>query len=461
MAMNTKPVINREDEQRQISTVLQALRQSRVKQGQPWPIVHLSGVAGIGKTTLLLQVQQQARALGLPVLWGTVRPGTHIDAVASQLLSDLPSPPLSPSPGERHDPTPDHTTPGLAQLIPRLRLLVHQQGAAVLLLDDVEIGNASQLRWLVALLDALGKETPLLLVQTAAGSLPWSWQTVLNRPVLPLELGPLDRVSSALLLDRHAPTLAPEARALALTWAAGYPLALVVLADALRDGTLVPRQPADRTRLLEQLTERVLRHGVLGALPPAERPAVETLLRLLAVPRRFTAMLLQDLIEQFAPEWRQSDRFAYFFLPQQLAARTHALRWQFERAGYVVVAPVRHLLQVLWQEEAPARWREILRWLAAFQERLTARASGPERIRSLADQLAYRLLGEEPTRRVEQMPSVLASLHQEPQAVSLQVVAALQQDQDLQAALGEQASDWQAALQALEREILAQEQGKE
>ncbi|MBE3568500.1 MAG: hypothetical protein IMW90_22520, partial [Thermogemmatispora sp.] len=111
--------------------------------------------------------------------------------------------------------------------------------------------------------------------------------------------------------------------------------------------------------------------------------------------------------------------------------------------------------------EAPARWREILRWLAAFQERLTARASGPERIRSLADQLAYRLLGEEPTRRVEQMPSVLASLHQEPQAVSLQVVAALQQDQDLQAALGEQASDWQAALQALEREILAQEQGKE
>ncbi|WP_162179547.1 ATP-binding protein [Thermogemmatispora carboxidivorans] len=448
--MNTKPVINREDEQRQISTILQALRQPRGTQDQPWPIVHLFGVAGIGKTTLLRQIQQQARALGLPALWGAVQPGEHIDAVASQLLPDLPSPPLSPSPGEEHGSAPHHSPPGLAQLIPGLRLLVHQQGAAVLLLDDVEIGDASQLRWLVALLDALGKQAPLLLVQTAAGPLPWSWQTVLNRPVLPLELGPLDHVSSALLLERHAPTLAPEARALALDWADGYPLALVVLAAALRDGTLDPRQPADRARLREQLTERVLRQGVLGALPPEERPAIETLLRLLAVPRRFTAMLLQDLIEQFAPEWRQGAPFAYFFLPQQLADRTHALRWQSERAGYVVVAPVRHLLQVLWQEEAPARWQEILRWLAAFQERLTEQANGPERIRSLADQLAYRLLGEEPTRRVEQMPSVLASLRQEPQAVSLQVVADLQQDQDLQAALGEQASAWQAALRALQ-----------
>ncbi|RAQ94309.1 ATP-binding protein [Thermogemmatispora tikiterensis] len=459
--MNTEPVINREDEQRQLSTILQALRQPHRNQGQSWPIVHLSGVAGIGKTTLLRQVQQQARALRLPVLWGAVQPGAPIDAVVSQLLPALPSPPPSLSSGAGHGPGPDHPTPGLAQLIPGLRLLVQQQGAAVLLLDDVESDDASQLRWLVALLDALGKQTPLLLVLAAAAPLPWSWQSVLSRPVLLLELGPLDRVSSALLLDRHAPTLAPEVRALALNWADGYPLALVVLAEALRDGRLDPRQPADRARLREQLTERVLRQGVLGTLPPAERPAVEQLLRLLAVPRRFTAMLLQDLIEQFAPEWRQSDPFAYFFLPQRLAAGTHALHWQFERAGYVVSAPVRHLLQILWQEEAPSQWRQLQRWLAAFQERLTERASGPERIRSLADQLAYRLLSEEPTRRGEQLPSLLASLRQEPQAVSLQVVAALQQDQELQLALGEQASDWQAALQTLERAILTQEQGKE
>ncbi|RAQ95866.1 hypothetical protein A4R35_09985 [Thermogemmatispora tikiterensis] len=67
-----------------------------------------------------------------------------------------------------------------------------------------------------------------------------------------------------------APTLAPEVRALALAWADGYPLALVVLAQALRDGRLDPRQPADRTRLLEQLAE--LAQGLrLDAAPGCSR----------------------------------------------------------------------------------------------------------------------------------------------------------------------------------------------
>jgi hypothetical protein len=427
--MSAEGCVNRQQELRQLEDALQLLRQDPRQDpaAQRLPVITLCGLVGIGKTTLLRQVEQRAQALGLPVLWRSLPAPEPAGAGAGAAI--------------------------LAQLQPALETCLHEQGRAVLLLDDVDPNDRQLLQGLEQLLRLRGPASSLLLVLTAGHPLPWSWEHAREPSRQVLELGPLDPASSALLLERHAPALAPEARALALTWAAGYPLALVVLADALRDGTLDPRQPAARARLLEQLTGRVLRQGVLGALPPEERPASETLLRLLAVPRRFTAMLLQDLIEQFAPEWRQSDRFAYFFLPQQLAARTHALRWQFERAGYVVVAPVRHLLQVLWQEEAPARWREIQQWLAAFWVRRALQGhQQEERVGALLEWSLQRLQLAAPAARAQESQALLAELAAWPwrdPGERQQALALLGQDQELLTTLGEQAAAWQAALRAL------------
>ncbi|WP_069805995.1 hypothetical protein [Thermogemmatispora onikobensis] len=427
--MSAEGCVNRQQELRQLEDALQLLRQDPRQDpaAQRLPVITLCGLVGIGKTTLLRQVEQRAQALGLPVLW-------------------------------RNLPTPEPAGAGagaaiLAQLQPALETCLHEQGRAVLLLDDVDPANPSQLQQLSALLQTPGGQAPLLVIVTAGRPLSWSWERVLlPQPLQVLELGPLDPASSALLLERHAPALSPEARALALTWADGYPLALVVLADALRDGTLDPRQPAARARLLEQLTGRVLRQGVLGALPPEERPVAETLLRLLAVPRRFTAMLLQDLIEQFAPALTQEHPFAYFFLPQRLSARTSTLRWQFGHAGYVVVEPVRHLLQVLWREQDPDRWQDIQRWLAAFWSQRARQGRESERVGALLEWSLQRLQLAAPAARAQESQALLAELAAWPwrdPGERQQALALLGQDQELLTTLGEQAAAWQAALRAL------------
>nr|BBH92254.1 hypothetical protein KTA_04530 [Thermogemmatispora argillosa] len=414
----------------QLEAVLQRLAGEAPSAG----VIELCGLAGSGKTTLLRQVEHRARALGLPVVWRSL--------------------PLPATAAAGEDPGAGAAI--LAALRPEVEACLRQQGRAVLLLDDVDPADAFQLEQLMALLPPQGRPAPLLVVLTAGRPLSWSWEWVLlsqSRQVLTLP--PLEAAGSAALLEAVAPRLAPEARALALAWADGYPLALVVLAEALRDGTLDPRQPADRVRLLEQLTERVLRQGVLGALPPAERPAAETLLRLLAVPHRFTALLLHELVEQFAPELAPAQPLHSLWWLQRLKAATQAFRWVQEgvRVGYRMEPPLRHLLQALWQDEAPDRWQEIQRWLVEFWSRRARQGQPQERVGALLEWSLARLQLAAPAARVQESQALLAELAAWPwrdSAARQQAVAALGQDQELLTTLGAAAATWQAGLASLE-----------
>lgn len=431
--MSAEGCVNRQQELRQLEDALQLLRQDPA--ARRLPVITLCGLVGIGKTTLLRQVEQRAQARGLPVLWRS-----------------LPTPDPAGAGG-----VPEAGAAILAELPAELETCQQQQGRAVLLLDDVDPANPSQLQQLSALLQLQGGQAPLLVIVTAGRPLSWSWERVLlPQPLQVLELGPLDPASSALLLERHAPALAPEARALALDWADGYPLALVVLADALRAGTRDPSQPADRAFLRQQLTERVLRQRVLAAFPPAERPVAETLLRLAAIPRRFTAMLLAELVAQFAPEHAPAQPFHEFWWPQRLKAATHAIRWVGEgvRVGYQMAPSLRHLVQVLWQEEAAARWQEIQQWLAAFWFRRALQGhQQEERVGALLEWSLQRLQLAAPAARAQESQALLAELATWPWRDSgerQQALAALGQDQELLTTLGEQAAAWQAALRALQ-----------
>ncbi|WP_189361149.1 hypothetical protein, partial [Thermogemmatispora tikiterensis] len=154
----------------------------------------------------------------------------------------------------------------------------------------------------------------------------------------------------------------------------------------------------------------------------------------------------QDLLEQFAPELTQAHPFQYFLLPQRLSARTHTLRWQPERAGYAVVAPVRHLLLLLWREQDPARWGELQRWLAAFWLQQAREGREAERVGAVQDWCLHRLLlGDPPS----QLLSELAAWPWHSLEERRRALQALEQDQDLLQLLGEQAAAWQEALQAL------------
>ncbi|WP_376795617.1 AAA family ATPase [Thermogemmatispora sp.] len=454
--MEHEVFLNRETELHLIEAALQALRERRPRER----LIELYGLVGIGKTALLRQIQRRCLAQSLPVLWVDLGPEAGPEALVSQLLLQLPQqeppsqPPgssasLSPVP-EEHSPAERDNAAQPAQLIIQgLRALLARHDLVVLLLDAVEVGDKRLMHLVASLLGKLGPEAPLLIVLTALHPLPFEEEQVIMGGLRAIELGELDRPACEAYLAAHGLVLSAEEHAWLWRWAGGYPLALEVLNEALRAG-LLPRQPNKQRQLCQLLNERVIRQRVLTLLPLEERATTETLLRLLAVPRRFTALLLQELIEQFSPSLAQKTPLSYFFLLRALSARTNALRWSPERAGYAIEAPLRRLLLLSWHMEEPERLLELHRWLATFNRRQAGNMTGTDRLRSLREWLYHRTLGLEPAAISQMTRDLLVALRQEPAELRAQFSEDLRQDQDLQEALGVHAAPLLLGLQALE-----------
>ncbi|RAQ95920.1 hypothetical protein A4R35_10270 [Thermogemmatispora tikiterensis] len=118
-----------------------------------------------------------------------------------------------------------------------------------------------------------------------------------------------------------------------------------------------------------------------------------------------------------------------------------------------MVAPVRHLLLLLWQGEDPARWGEVQRWLAAFWLQQAREGREAERVGAVQDWCLHRLLlGDPPS----QLLSELAAWPWPSPEERRRALQAVQQDQDLLQLLQrisgpgtEAAAAWQAGLQRL------------
>ncbi|WP_069804413.1 ATP-binding protein [Thermogemmatispora onikobensis] len=434
--------VNREVELHLIEEALQTLqdRQRLLRT----PVVELCGVRGIGKTALLRQVQQRCQAADVPFIWAEAGLGESL--LAHQIVEQVQRyrVELGRAEGESMEPL----DPGLWRAVEALRMLA-QRGRAVLLVDAVEAGNERQVRWLEALLRELLKEYSLFVVLASPRLVSFEQERSVARKITVLELGPLDRPSCDVYLQKVGLPLEAEVRELIFSWTRGYPLAMEVLTEAIRGG-LDPRQPADRLQLLQLLTERVIRQEILKKLSPEKRSSYEGLLRLLSVPRRFNLLLLQELIEQFAPEWARESPLAYFFLPRELSDRTDVVRWHLDRAGYAVERPVRWLFLLSLQVEQPEQFTTLHRWLAAFNQRLAGRVNGSDRIRYLREWLYHSAFCLEPAALVQGIEELLATLPWETAEARVQFVEEVRQDQELQEVLGEHAQRLLTGLQALE-----------
>nr|BBH94272.1 hypothetical protein KTA_24710 [Thermogemmatispora argillosa] len=432
--------VNREAELQLIEEALQTLRdRQRLLRT---PMVELCGVRGIGKTALLRQVQQRCQETDVPCIW--TEAGREEGLLASQIVEQVQRYQIQPGGGEENG----LESPSLRRSVEALRLLA-QRGRAVLLVDAVDAGSERQVRWLEALLRELLKEYTLFVVLAASRLVTFERERSVARKMTVLELGPLDRPSCEVYLQKVGLPLGAEARELVFSWSRGYPLAMEVLTEAIRGG-LDPLQPADRLQLLQLLTERVIRQEILRKLLPDERPSYESLLRLLSVPRRFNLLLLQELIEEFDPQWTRESPLDYFFLPRELSDKTEVVRWHLDRAGYAVEEPVRWLFLLILRSEQPEQFVALHRWLAAFNLRLAGRVSGSDRIRYLREWLYHSAFSLEPVALEAAIQELLAALLMENAEARLQFVEEVRQDQELREALGEQAQRLLLGLQALE-----------
>ncbi|MBX5452005.1 ATP-binding protein [Thermogemmatispora sp.] len=432
--------VNREAELQLIDEALQTLRdRQRLLRT---PVVELCGVRGIGKTALLRQVQQRCLETDVPCIW--TEAGREESLLASQIAEQVRRYQIQPGRAEENG----LGGPDLQRSVEALRLLA-QRGRAVLLVDAVDAGNEHLLRWLEALLRELLKEYTLFVVLAASRLVTFEHERSVARKMTVLELGPLDRPSCEAYFQKMGLPLGSEARELVFSWTRGYPLAMEVLTGAIRGG-LDPFQQADRLQLLQLLAERVIRQEILRKLLPQERPAYESLLRLLSVPRRFNLLLLQELIEKFEPRWTRESPLDYFFLPRELSDKTEVVRWHLERSGYAVVEPVRQLFLLILRSEQPELFVALHRWLATFNQRLAGRVSGSDRIRYLREWLYHSAFSLEPATLAQDIQELLAALPWEAAEARVQFVEEVRQDQELQEALGEQAERLLTGLQALE-----------
>ncbi len=240
----------------------------------------LLGDPGMGKTVLLADAARKARSAGVRVLAATARESEQDLAFAGlhQLLrpvldrlADLPgrqATALRAALGLATDPAgPDRLLTGMAVLT--LLSNLSWESAALVTVDDAQWLDRSSLDALAFAAHRLDGE-PVVLVLAVRGTAP---PAGFDRDVPELRLQPLPASEASRLLDRQSHPPRGRARAQVLAQAAGNPMALVELAQAIADDPTEGRrwdtEPLPLTERLSALFAHRFR-----ALPEPTRAAL-------------------------------------------------------------------------------------------------------------------------------------------------------------------------------------------
>jgi hypothetical protein len=224
-------------------------------------VLLVTGEAGMGKTVLLADTAERARAAGLRVLWVTGRESESRLAFAGlhQLLRPvLPAAAGLPGPQARallgalglSDPgAADRLLTGVAVLT--LLSDLSERSPVVVVADDAQWLDRSSLDVLAFADRRLDAERVVLLVGARGQAPPPGF----DRGFPELHLEPLSAADAGLLLDRQPRPPRGRARAQVLAQAAGNPIALIELAKVIVDDPAVSRRwAAEPLPLTDRLT---------------------------------------------------------------------------------------------------------------------------------------------------------------------------------------------------------------
>ena len=224
-------------------------------------VLLVTGEAGMGKTVLLADTAERARAAGMRVLWVTGRESESKLAFAGlhQLLRPvLPAAAGLPGPQARallgalglSDPgAADRLLTGVAVLT--LLSDLSERSPVVVVADDAQWLDRSSLDVLAFAGSRLDAERVVLLVGARGQAPPPGF----DRGFPELHLEPLSAADAGLLLDRQPRPPRGRARAQVLAQAAGNPMALIELAKVIADDPAASRRwAAEPLPLTDRLT---------------------------------------------------------------------------------------------------------------------------------------------------------------------------------------------------------------
>ncbi len=338
------------------------------------PFIDFYGVKGIGKTTLLRKIEQKCKDQNVSYIWANASQdlASFSLAIADQIRTKYHLEFQSSMDNWQNQP-----------ISATQSLLEH--GPVVMLLDSVDPSNMEQVKWLEVILRDLLEEQKLFVV--AASKKKLFFEREVARKLTPIPIGQFNRKSCDLYIESIGSQIDPEIRRIVFEWTRGYPLAIDVMVKAIQNEKLDPRQPQDQPRLLAIIIEQVIDHGILAKVEQIERDWLRNFLALFSVPRRSTILIMQNMIETFAPELQLERSLTYIQLPKKVGETTGVLNWF--RPGFSVMAPIRHLFLLKYRIEHPERYTAIHRFLIHMNKRFAGEVSGSDRIRYLHEYLYH------------------------------------------------------------------------
>jgi len=309
------------------------------------PIIDFYGIKGMGKTRILKETIQKCLAHQV----------SYIDRTIDQELAT-------------------------EQSLTLTKTLL-EQGPLVMLLDSVDAMNENQIAQLEKKLSELVIHNNLFIVLASNGSVSFKREKSVERKLTTIPLEPFNRTTSNLYLDNLEHSLQPEIRELVFEWTRGYPLAMKVMVEAITKQGIDPTNEQGRKELITFLIEQVINQGILASVKQEELAWFQTILSLLAVPRRFNLIIMQKLIEYFEPEHKLASSLSYIVLIKRITQATGVLDWNVAKAGFALDEPIRHILLLQLKMINPQRYHEINRFLADMNWSNTIEVSGSDRIR--------------------------------------------------------------------------------
>jgi hypothetical protein len=384
------------------------------------PIIEFQGVGGIGKTSLLKQVEQRCQDTQLPFIW--IDMGQDASTMTHEIISQA----------KKYAPKDETTLERSATQATRVLL---EEGPVVMLFDSVDTAGPDQLNLIESLLKELIDHEKLFVVLASKRVLLFQQERSVARKLTTWLLQSLDRKNCELYCENQEYPIDPEVRNLIFEWTRGYPLAMNVMTQAVTGGH-DPRTEEGRKAILDLFTERIINGEVLANVLPEEQARYQSALQLLAVPRRFNLPIMQDLIETFLPEQKRESSLAYFPFPKEINDAAAILNWNMSRGGFSVDEPIRTIFLLLLKNEESQRYFAIHDFLAQTNLRLARELSGSDRVRHVRECLYHTASNTSSPALEALLAQALDLILQEPLELFQQFSEEFSQDEELKEALG-------------------------
>src|SRR5262249_29061870 len=143
---------------------------------------------------------------------------------------------------------------------------------------------------------------------------------------------------------------------------------------------------------------------------PARLDYFHTLLTILSLPRSFNLIIMQKLIEEYAPQYALKSSLAYIKQPKEMNQVIDVINWDLQQSGYCIDSSVRNLFLLKLRIEDHQLYVKMNEYLANMNKRFALEVPGLDSIRYLRQYLYHLAKSEAIAKHPQILPEGLDQL---------------------------------------------------